>query len=687
MFRYGRGCKPTRWFVVVIITIVLLSHSYAIDSPIEKQIQQIGNENDDSRRVELLRALKSHPALPFAMHEQIDRLIQEFDRWNNDKRLDYFGGPIRKTLDWDFGVPPESPLYPLTHLYRARMIVWYALESGNVWRQPKVKNQFMIKAREELQSAHRAFPDNQIVRMYLGEPIPNSKQYVTPSNAPDWATYQREGLERLADIIEWWIDHREQENHEYGGGWGDDCEMWRWWVPVSIAFDDPKITSAQSRFSQALLDQDHLKPGYVTFMTDVEHSAEDLADALTPMMHLDPDNPEWSKKVFKLAEFMKTLWTGTNQRGFLQFKSTYFNAFEVLDDPAKACDTVYHPRTMQPALLYWQRSEDRGMTQLFSAWMDTWVDATARSERGKPAGIVPSAIHWPDGIVGGVGENWWDPRNHNEPTLYEWPSALDMMLNTMLLVYHKTGSESYLEPIRSMARIRREYLSKPPETEPVPGSKEWCAAKMNLSAILAKYRFLTGDREFDDLLRREQAPYTRYRLWNEEDALMTALNDNATALWVNFEGYTSEVRYTDRVLRFPTLFGDGALSPNPENHMKTPNPQLLYSTCTGDPGDIGYFPMNRVRWLTPPRQIAALVKEAGDNRFEAELYHFGESTRPMKAEIYLLAAGKYQFQLISVHENEIVLAQSDEIFVDDSKAQISFALPSRMPCTLRLTRR
>ena len=76
--------------------------------------------------------------------------------------------------------------------------------------------------------------------------------------------------------------------------------------------------------------------------------------------------------------------------------------------------------------------------------MDTWVDAAARSERGKPAGIIPTAIHWPDGGIGGVGPNWWDPRNHGEYTLYLYPSAMDLMTHTLLLTHHMTGQAKYL---------------------------------------------------------------------------------------------------------------------------------------------------------------------------------------------------------------------------------------------------
>ena len=92
-----------------------------------------------------------------------------------------------------------------------------------------------------------------------------------------------------------------------------------------------------------------------------------------------------------VAVELETLWTARNERGQLQFKSTYFSVDRVDAGAQRACDTVYHPRAVQPALLYWQRTGDERLGKLFAAWMDTWVDAAARAERGKPAGILPSA--------------------------------------------------------------------------------------------------------------------------------------------------------------------------------------------------------------------------------------------------------------------------------------------------------
>lgn len=684
--------RKSRFWVGGLLILVLLHFTRGVtgalgpEDALERWIQIAGNIDDDRIRLRYLKEMETLPDLSEQTRSEIEKLIEEVDRWVNSKQLAYFSREISRDKDRDFQIAGDSPLYPLTYLYRARILIWYVLESGGLWNNLDRRDDFLGTARGFLESAKEVFPENRIVRMYLGEPIPCKRQYSAIAGAPEWAVYQREGLERLADVIEWWIDNRMQENGEYGGGWGDDCEMWRWWVPILIGFDDPKITQAQASFSRALLNLPHLTPGYMTRLTDVEHSAEDSSDAITPMMHLEPDNEIWQKRVYRLAELMENLWTGTNNRGFLQFKSTYFSANEVDRNPVRACDTVYHTRAMQPALLYWQRTGDERLGRLFATWMDTWVDAAARSERGKPAGILPSAIHWPDGQVGGTGSEWWDPRNHPEASLYRWPSAMGSMTHVLLLTHHMTKKSEYLQPIRSMARIRLDYLKSPSGQPPAPGSKPWCASQLQLSGILAKYRFLTGSEEFDELLARERSPYIAFCLRGDENALLKGLRDNAKALSINFEGYTSEVRYTDRVLRFPTLFQKGVMYYEAVEAISSPNPGLLYSTATGDPGEAGYFPLNAVRWLTPPRDIAALVTKSGKHTFEAQLFHFGEEERRMKAEFYLLEPGEYTIELLFPGDGLNAQAKDFRVMMTGRRTQISFGLPAQKLCLLAIRR-
>jgi hypothetical protein len=656
------------------------------ENRISDLIYKAGNADDDETRLDLLIELSKLPDLEEQLYTDVERMINEIKRWLYDKSLTYFGRLILKTNDYDFGIQKSSPLYPITNIYRARMIFWVTLEYGGYWSNPKIRRERFDMVRNLLEEVKEAFPQNSLIRMYLGEPMPPNKQYESPADAPEWAVHQREGIERLADIVEWWIDYRQQKNGEYGGGWDDDCEMWRWWVPVLIAFNDPKITKAQTILSNGLLSLNKMQKGYTDHIYDVEHTAEPSADVLTPMMHIDPENEEWSRKALRLGELMQSFWSGINERGYLQFKSTYFSVDSISPVPKKACDTVYHPRTVQPTLLYWQRTGDKQLGKLFSSWMDTWVDAAARAERGKPAGIIPSAIHWPDGEIGGLGENWWIPENHRpENPLYVWPSAMSMMLNTLLLTNHMTQDPKYLEPIWSMAKIRLEYLQNPPQQQLVPGSREWCGSKLGIiSSVIGKYALLGGATGFHQLIETDADAYITYRFKGERQPLIAALRNNAEALRINFAGYTSEVRYTDRVLRFPAVFSNNGIYSSAIPTIHQPNPNLLNATLTGDPGDGGYFPISAVRWMTPPRNIAVLVTETGKNRFQAELYHFGDKPRDMSAVFYLLDPGIYTFQLIPKGMNKNKEKTIKKITVTDASTSINFQLPVRRLCILEI---
>jgi len=667
-------------FTLIVTTVLFTPRSAPADDSdtVQDLVLQAGNTEDDEVRFEILQKLQDQPGLDPALKADVDKMVAFVDRWLRDKSMwSWYQREIRKTADYDFGIAETSPLAPLASLYRGRMLFWVTNEYGNIIGYHDERRRLLDKAVEEFQIAAKAFPKNRIARMYLGEAIPCEKEYPGVEGAPEWAVYQRENLERLADLVEWWIDNRLRDDGEYGGAWDDDCEMWRSWVPVMIAFEHPKITKAQAFFSKALLSQDYMKGGYTKRLYDVEHTAEPSTDTITPMMHLAPDDPEWKQRAMRLAELMETLWTGRNERGQLQFKSTYFSSDRVDPDPIKACDTPYHPVAITPALLLWQRTGDEKLGALFSAWMDTWVDATARAEHGKPAGVIPAAIQWPTGECKGPGENWWDPRHHNEPRLYEWPAAMTKMTSTLLLTYHMTGNEKYLQPLRSMAAIRLKWLKNRPKQSPEPGSAMWCARKMGfLAETLAKYRLLTGSDEFDELLKRDYKALAVDESDEEHASLAKALLASAEAMRVNFEGFTSEVRFTDRVFAFPRMFREDMMFADrkPQN-SRSPSPPLIYASATGDRGDLRILPLNAVRWLTPPRNIAALVTHSGPNRLSAQLFHFGTDNRPMAAEFYLLQPAKYNLQIRDTNTDDVVASQ--DFTVEGPRTQVNFELPAR----------
>ncbi len=668
---------------------------------IARLIQTAGTTHDELERLRLLRQLDARPDLNATLRADLAKLLPVVDDWANGKSrmvvdssraaengylCRFITSRTRPATDGPVH-PPElsegSPLRPIWCFYRGRMLIWQVIQSSPLLSVKERREKYYGEARRLLQETRQAFPENRVVRMYLGEPIPWPKPFPADPAAPAWANLQREGLEKLADVIHWWIAERQLPDGQFGGGWGDDVEMWRWWIPVMIAFDDPVVSAAQERISSGIFRQPHLREGFTARVTDVEHSNEDTTDTILPMMHLRPDDPVWKERALRLAELMRKRWTGRNERGLLQFKSIYFSVAKVDTNAARAFDTVYHPSIIQPALLYWQRTGDPALTALFGEWLKVWVDAAARAENGKPPGVLPSAIRWPDGGIAKAGLPWWEPFSigHND-ALYNWPGATRLMTSTLLLAHHITREEKYLEPIRSMAALRQKHLQS---SEGEPGSESWCARKMSgfLPDALAKYRLLTDDRQYDALLRADASGYVRYRLTGDAAPLESALRRNAEAFRSNWEAYTSEMRWTDRVMSFTRNF----LNHLPEPAPPAPSPEILYSSATGDPGHPLVFPLNAVRWRTLPREIAALITESSRTSFTAELFHFGTRPRDLDAELFLLSPGEYELTLTVAGAEKETPLQRQAVRVEGPRVRVSLQLPARRLCVMRVNPR
>ena len=650
----------------------------------QQLIQKAGNTEDDRERLALLKQLCAEPGLEPALRQEAEALVRFTERWLDDPRLEnWWDQAILKNFQPPFSVALDSPLYPLAEFYRGRMITWAALEYGGVRSDAKQRRSFFDEARKAFALASRAFPQNRVCRMYLGEPIPWEKSLPAPEGAPRWAVLQRECLERLSDIVSWWVDNRERKDNSYGGGWNDDCEMWRWWAPVLVGFDEPKFIRAQERLSNALLGAPHMKGGYTSKLDDVEHTAEDSADTITPMMLLAPHDESWIRRVRRLQELFGG-WTAANSQGRRQFRSFHFSSEAVSPDPVFAYDTPPNVRAIQPLLVFWQRTGDPVAGKLITAWLDTWVEATASDRDGKPGGVLPNAIHWPDGRLSGETGNWWSfiPQGERMWYYYVFPQAVPELADALLLSWNITKEDRYLQPLRSMAKVRREWLKRASDQpDPAPGTRLWAAKNLDgLAGTLAKYKLLTGNSEFDDVLAAD-LPEFSVAAGEDRTRLIAAFGQAAAALRVNWAGYTSEVRYTDRVIRFSSIFSQsdnmlpGTSDPKIADFKSLP----LYAAVTGDPSQVmGSFPLNAVRWLTSARDLGALVVSSSSTRFGAELYHFGAAARPMAARLHLLTPGKYSWIL----RNRTGKIADGPLLMQPGEGEIHFVLPPQTLCFL-----
>ena len=188
-------------------------------SGISRLIREAGSTPDEAARYGFLKQLEAQPELDAALRADLARLLPVVDDWANGKAKvvvdasraaenGYLCRFISNKVQPSGAAPihppelsPDSPLYPIWCFYRGRMLLWRVIESGPLLRVPERRDAYYGEARRLLEVTRKAFPENRVVRMYLGEPIPWPRSRTAVPEAPEWASLQCEGLERLVDII------------------------------------------------------------------------------------------------------------------------------------------------------------------------------------------------------------------------------------------------------------------------------------------------------------------------------------------------------------------------------------------------------------------------------------------------------------------------------------------------------
>ncbi|MBM4050876.1 MAG: hypothetical protein FJ279_37750, partial [Planctomycetes bacterium] len=275
-------------------------------------------------------------------------------------------------------LPADSPFSDLAALWRGRIHLWRAREGGH--------NEGYKIAKEIFARLKEKYPDHRLIRMYLGEQVPSLVTYKleVPESAPEWAVKAREALVRATDVFHWWVEHRQIETGEMGGGWGDDCEMLRNWPIAILAGDDGLVRVGWRKLAHGIWENGGIFRGYARGMTDVEHGAEDIGDTHAAMIGLDYGNPAFVSRCLMPMKQMRDVWTGLNPQGHRHFKSHYFSATEVRAHKGDDTDTCYCARATQPGIWAAWYSRNPALLALFREYAAGWVAHLDRTDADKP---------------------------------------------------------------------------------------------------------------------------------------------------------------------------------------------------------------------------------------------------------------------------------------------------------------
>ncbi len=522
--------------------------------------------------------------------------------------------------------PDHNPFYYKASLFRARYHYASAREGAD---QHRVREALDLFA--ELKAL---WPESLPLREFAGERVLWRNDLIWPESAgPAWARYLQEAFARQHAILDWWFTQRQAPDGSLGGGWGDDVEILRSWVPVAcITSAGTTALNGIEKLADGVWKHD-LKDGYEPGVGDVEHSAEPSADTLPTMLLLRYGDPLWIERNLRSARTIREKFMAMNQRGHLQFISSEFGADGVNTHPRAGGDTGYHARAMKHFLwLAWWGVPEASNT--FLEWCDTWRDATMRRIGSKPPGFAPASIFYPSGgIEPPIGRPWFDPAAN----FYGFPGLPTMVHDALLTANFLSGDRRFLEPVQSMLdqATTGPLLSfndqLPPDHPDNLRSHIVHEATPNITAV---YHWLTGERVYDEYTLRRCTARQRFEVNGDRVQYEASFQRLAESMRYRWTQRTSEVLQTDRAGL------EGATT--------------VLEAYTGAVRDFrdASTPSMAVTWITPDLNFAALVTEATPQRLRVRLYNFNGTPQRMALRPWRLESGVYVF-----HAGEAVSAE------------------------------
>ena len=531
-----------------------------------------------------------------------------FDRLNQSLAL----------LDSLLGAAGDEPLAERARFLRGRLLYWLDKQHDGI---------DLADGRSDLERLRRRYPEDALLAMYCGAlidtPDPCDSLSAAPA-APAWSRAQLEALCRLRSIAHWWAS-RQGANGEFGGKFNDDVELLRWWSALTLS-GDVKARQAWQRLADGVWQSDQIQNGYSTKLRDVEHAAELVADT-APLMVLHSDDPRFERRLEHSTDLFETLWTGRSDKGHRFFRSAWFNSKEIAEDEPRNRDVEYNARAVRAIrYLAWKQPGAQRERKLLQEWSTAWAAAAKGADKGKPAGIVPPSIRFPDEAINGDEHSWHKANMYWE--YYDWEShAGSLMLDQMLFTFTLTRDENLLEPIHAALEL---IDAESPSTtgEPLsasPGSRAWAAQKLVESAmfwrVVEQWRFLRGDARWDRLIMRYGTEYSRFRLTGDEQHLVRGLDRLLAGVRYNTPLITSEALHTDRVF--------------------APGWEHLKAMLTGDGMPENSSPYFAVSWEDTDEGFTALVCDARPDRLELQIFLHASQDGAIHMRLWQLPPGEY----------------------------------------------
>lgn len=265
---------------------------------------------------------------------------------------------------------------------------------------------------------------------YAEQDWPRFEQSRPPEGVPLWAHRQLEDLKLVGRFVDWWIDERQVQYGDFGGGISDDTDMVAQWPGLALmGYKPDKIRASLNALADAVHKNGMITDGLGTIATDELHAYEEGLNSDAAALYLNWGDPLRLERLMTTSRALSSIVT-RNEAGHLHFNSNWYGGQKVWRDGPWGWQKQYSFTVMHAPILMGIYNANPQARGLVTGAVDGVLAHGKQDDKG--VWSFPNEINWATDAerVGDTG-------------------GMPVIMHAAWASYRWTGKQDYLRPIQA----------------------------------------------------------------------------------------------------------------------------------------------------------------------------------------------------------------------------------------------